>query len=364
MRKIISIAMVLVFLTSNTGFALAPWMASQDPLVKSEIRAVLDKSQVVMATSMAQRLLLQLYRGEAMLHKSGKYLVSEEVYNNPLRLVRSIIHEDIEAMMQIMQNGKKEWGGISGNRYRYNGIKELIFSNEKVLQRYYDLCHKGKKPAHLSDELILNDIIAKALELMFMAENGFVVQEDYKKQDEQRKEARFYLTIQPILKNESNRRQFFNDGLFISPEDSKERRRLITAAIDNKFEFIQVANSFTGPVSPKAYVESLKEFHIFDEFASVVKEETIRKPNGKAEVKDPKGLTEKLLELIVKKLAETNDAFKFAKKRYGLSFYVMQGVNMKDDDYRFGGKARIKCSKSDMNINSADVYIDMEMGDL
>lgn len=250
-RKTISITMVLVFLMSNTGFALAPWMASQTPLVKSEIRAVLDKSQVVEATSLAHCLLLPLCRSEALLLKNGKYLVSKKVYNNPLRLVRAIIHEDTEAMMQIMQRGKKEWGGISGNRYRYNGIKELILDNRKVVQRYYDLCHNGKKPAHLSDELILNDIMAKALELMFMAENGFVVQEDYKKQAEQIKEARFYLTIKPILESEENRRQFFKDGLFISPEDSKERRRLITVAIDNKFEFTQVANFFTGTVSPK-----------------------------------------------------------------------------------------------------------------
>ncbi len=363
MRKIIAITIVLVFLTSNTGFALAPWMASQDPLVKSEIRAVLDKSQVVMATSMNQSLLLLLYGSEAILHKSGKYLVSKEVYNNPLRLVRSIIHEDIEAMMQIMQNGKRGWGGISGNRYRYNGIKELIFGNEKVLQRYYDLCHKGKKPARLSDELILNDIIAKALEIMFMAENGFVVQEDYKKQDEQIKEARFYLTVQPILKNESNRRNFFNTGLFISPEDSKERRRLITAAIDNKFEFIQVANFVTGPVSPEVYVENLKRFRIYDEFTSIVKEEAVFMLNGEQKVKDSKRLTERLLDLIFRMLMATNDSFKNAKERYNLTFCVMENIGTKDDVFRsHRGETKIIFNESTREIKSANTYINMSLG--
>jgi len=364
MRKVISITIVLVLLTGNTGFALAPRVASQDPLVKSEIRAVLDKSQVVAATSMNQHILLTLNNSEALLFKNGKYLVSEEVYNNPLRLIRAIIHEDIEAMMQIMQNGNREWGGISGNRYKYSDIKELIFSNENILQRYFDLCHNGKKPANLSDELILNDIMAKALELMFMAENGFIVQEDYKKKDEQIKEARFYLTMKPILENEENGRRFFKDGLFISPEDSKERRRLITTAIDNGFTFIQVSSLFTGSVPPETYVADLKKFGIYNELVSVIKKDAISMSDGTKKVKDPKEVTEKLLGLIVKKLTETNDAFKFANERYNLSFYVMGNDEMVENNDTIYGKSDIRFNADTRNIHSVKVYIKMAMGSL
>ncbi len=220
----------LVLSACSSSHALAPWVASQSPVVKREIHAALQRTRIVYADSDDAKSLLKANNSDALLLSSGKYLVTKETADDAMRLVRAVVHEDIETMMQILEQD---------DRYRYNGIKELILSNTKIKQYYYDLCHNGREPRHLTPELLLNDIVAKALEIIFVAENGFVVREDYRTEDERLKEARFYLAIKPMIM--ANRHNYFGEGLYISPEDSRIRSESIRTALNKGFVFHQAA---------------------------------------------------------------------------------------------------------------------------
>lgn len=216
----------------NNADALAPWIASQSPAIKREIWNALERTQIIYAESDEAKNLLDANNADALLLSHGKYLVRKEVADDKIRLARAIIHEDIEALMQILQEE---------DRYVYNGIKELILNNRQIKQCYYDLCYQGKKPDHLTAELMLNDIVAKALEIMFVVQNGLVVAEDYKSPEEKAKETLFYLAIKPIMT--SNRHNYFRSGLCISAEDSRNRSNRIKEAFDKGFIFYQAADA-------------------------------------------------------------------------------------------------------------------------
>ncbi|MFH1836553.1 MAG: sigma-70 family RNA polymerase sigma factor [Candidatus Omnitrophota bacterium] len=229
--NVISILLVCEFLLNTVipidiARALSPWVASQNVPAKQEMRAFLDLSRVITAEKGSEEeRLLRANSAEALLVSSGKFLVLKEIADDNVRLVRVLVHESVEMCMQILRHN---------DRYRYNSIKELILGNADIRNSYYGLCHGGKAPEHLDNELMLNDIVAKAIEIIFMKKNGLI-----KKETES--ESRFLKTIEPMI-NE-NRHNYFTGELYISEEDSRKRDDIIRNALKKGFVFYQATEA-------------------------------------------------------------------------------------------------------------------------
>ncbi|MFH1846557.1 MAG: sigma-70 family RNA polymerase sigma factor, partial [Candidatus Omnitrophota bacterium] len=86
---------------------------------------------------------------------------------------------------------------------------------------------------------MLNDMTAKAIEIIFMAENGFVVKEDYKSKEEHFKEARFYLLAKKIIQKDRNRANYFSDDFW----QAKLRSEKIRTALKEGHVFYQVKDT-------------------------------------------------------------------------------------------------------------------------
>ena len=109
--------LVLTFTVNSVCYGLATLPASQNPIAKREILAALERTQIRYAESEDAIRLLNANNASCLLLSSGKHLVTKEAAQDDLRLLRAMIHEDIEAIMQIIA---KE------DRYEYQAIKELI----------------------------------------------------------------------------------------------------------------------------------------------------------------------------------------------------------------------------------------------
>lgn len=144
---------------SRDAVALVPWLVSQSPPVKREIhtafeiRRILTRTPVIYADSIEARRFLKDEHADAVLLSSGKYLVSAGTAKNDIRLLRILINLETKAFMQVLNRY---------DRYRYNGIKDLIFSSN-IFNIYNDLFPPDRKP-DLSPELLINDIVAKIFE--------------------------------------------------------------------------------------------------------------------------------------------------------------------------------------------------------
>ncbi len=259
-RRMISVIILIALSLSVSlpSHALAPWLASQSPVVKREIQAALQRTRVIYAESDDAKQLLYANHSDALLLSSGKYLVRKEVADNNMRLVRAIIHEDMEALMQILQRE---------NKYRYDGIKDLILANKAIKQCYYDLCHNGEAPIHLSPELMLNDIVARALEIMFIKQHGLAAGENHQTEDGiEEKEEKFYAAISPLIM--ANRHCYFREGLFVSQNDSMVRSEKIRNSLNKGFLFYQTASAAGGTKERDDKKEKLETipFVSMDEF--------------------------------------------------------------------------------------------------
>ena len=166
-------------------------------------------------------------------------------------LFRSIIHEQVEALMQIM---------FRENRNRYYSIKELIFSNPNIIRNFLELI---PDPRYEDNNFLFNDLMAKALEIGVLAEGGLVIGDDYKDEHIKAQEARFYLGIKPIL--DSNKHNYFREGLYVSDEDIIIRSEKIRRAINAGMIFYQTASSGRNIITVKKIVpEGILENYRFD----------------------------------------------------------------------------------------------------
>ncbi|NQT23546.1 MAG: ROK family protein, partial [Candidatus Omnitrophica bacterium] len=172
-----------------------------------------------------------------LLLSSGRYLVTEEVSKDDLRLLRAINHEDIEAMMQIL---KRE------NPHSYQIIKDAFFESFP-----YD------KKSNLSEELYVNHTIAKALEWLLLAKEGIISENKIpeSKKDFVKKAEKVIVSINYI---------FIEEGFW----DLKKRGDRIQKARNKGMRFYQVATSLSEEQEKRG---SLLKERIFgkDDFVSL-----------------------------------------------------------------------------------------------
>ncbi|MBU0759465.1 MAG: hypothetical protein KKA34_03800 [Candidatus Omnitrophica bacterium] len=141
---------------------------------------------------------------QALIRRNGIYVVDQEVYDDDLRLIRYITHEDYELLMQRMQ---------VLHRGRYERIMEQVLHNPDIMTLYYALPHH--EPAHQNQNRLFNDIISQAFELLYITE-------DLVDQSDLTQEERAFLAIMmPILRPEGDEYANFFKYFFDLKEKSK-----------------------------------------------------------------------------------------------------------------------------------------------
>lgn len=215
--KTVSLLLLLVFFADTCCYGLATHPASQNPLIKREILAALNRTQIRYAESEDAVKLLKANNASCLLLSSGKYLVTKEVAQNDATLLRAIIHEDIEAIMQILiEEGRRN------KNSKYQGIKELIL--------------KDFPPPEGSDaleaELYVNDTVAKAFEWLIPVADGLITENEIPGEVRD-----FISTIEPIIK--ANKHNYFNGEFW----DLRIRGERIRIARNSGMGFYQVANN-------------------------------------------------------------------------------------------------------------------------
>jgi len=206
----------------HEGVALSPWASTQKVGFRRQMQhlALKESGRLIYAETEEQKELLRRNNNaRALLLSHGKILASSDLKKNDLILLRTIIHEQIEAVMQILHD--KE-------RNRYLGIKELVLPYRSIRDAYSKLFTNGKMP-DLPPDLILNDIISTAFELLILRENGLMKEEEMSGAENE-----FYNIIKPLI--EANRHNYFN-GLFW---DGRIRELYIRVELANGYVFKQV----------------------------------------------------------------------------------------------------------------------------
>jgi len=208
--KTISLVLLLAFSANTVCYGLATLPASQNPIIKREILSVLQRTQIRYAESEDAIRLLNANNAECLLLSSGKYLVTKEVAQDDIRLLRAIIHEDIEAIMQVI--AKED---------RYQGIKGLIL-------KYFP----PDKSNNLPVDLYVNHTVARAFEWLILVKQEIILR------DEIPQDAKDFIeAIEPIIKD--NRHNYFTEEFW----DSIIRGERIRQALNKGMVFYQVANS-------------------------------------------------------------------------------------------------------------------------
>jgi len=221
---------------SDIGYALpkpgsstlAPWAGTQKLAVRREaVRLALElKGRLIYAESEDAKDLLRKNKADALLLQHGKILVSEEVKKDNLKLLRRIIHEEIEALMQIIERNEYDV---------YADMRDIVLSEHGLKEAYYALLPDKKKPL-MPWNLILNDIVARAFEIILLERQGLI-----SKRELTDDEGRFLDIIRPII--ERNKVNYFTGRFW----DSGIRETEIRIALANGQTFIQVASAEKKP---------------------------------------------------------------------------------------------------------------------
>lgn len=230
--------------------ALSPAPGTQNPTVRREaLRLEWDLGGRLLYAEKAEdkRFLNEFNNADVLLLSHGKILVAKELKSNSPKLIRKIIHEEIEAILQIM--AKEDYS-------KYVSLRSIILSQDGIREKYYGLFQEGQKQG-LSNDLLANDIVASALELLIPKINYLI--QDHEITD---KEAEFLRAIEPVIN--ANRHNYFT-GMFW---DTNIREVKIRIAMANGLKLYQVSGREKGNIVgvasnvPSPNFSSLASFNI------------------------------------------------------------------------------------------------------
>ncbi|MFH1878021.1 MAG: AAA family ATPase, partial [Candidatus Omnitrophota bacterium] len=232
--KYISVFVIISLLMDPACYALATLPASQNGAAKRDITLeLLTRTYLRYAEDEYEKKLLADNLSEAVLLSSGDFLVSEKYkidkYN--VKLLRLVIHEEIEAIMQILARSK---GSIkkTEDRYRYAAIKDFIL-------KYFPPESSNELPI----ELYVNHTVARAFEWIILLRNSLVLEKEISQEDK-----KFIGRIKKMIEEQGH---LFKSEFW----DSSERKRLIREAVGNGMIFYQTAHTEGEPDSEKGVIE-------------------------------------------------------------------------------------------------------------
>jgi anti-sigma regulatory factor (Ser/Thr protein kinase)/SAM-dependent methyltransferase len=198
------------------AYALSPWAGSQRVEVRREMLGqALDLGRIEYADPNDPL----LDGSNALLLSHGKILLSPELKNDPLLKLRAVFHEEIEAVMQILERQ---------DRGRYSALMNLILSDKAVVDSYLAAFPLEETP--LSDELLFNDMMARAFELILLIEDKAISNNEMTP-----RELEFATLITPLIN--AYKHSYFT-GIFW---DQSVREMNIRLAIANGHKFHQTA---------------------------------------------------------------------------------------------------------------------------
>lgn len=170
--KTIAVSIGCLFLIETTmpirdAYALAPASAVDKPALRREAEELelILSGRLDFAQNPDQESELRSANGaHAILKARGKILASKELKRDPLKFIRTIIHLQIESILQIMANEDSA---------RYAELAKIVLSNDNIRQRYYNLFGKDHN-SDLQDEELASDIIATAFEFILLKNNRLI----------------------------------------------------------------------------------------------------------------------------------------------------------------------------------------------
>ena len=223
--RCISITLIITFFLSSTlpADALAPWMTSQVSQKREEILQELFKRgyHIIYAESEEDKELLKINETDALLLSDGRIIVSPEVAENDLNLIRCIFHEEIEAILQIM---------AEDDYSRYFGLQTIVLSDNELLKAYKKLL-TPKQLKIIPKDLFINDLLAEAFELILLWEKELISFNEMTKNEQE-----FIKLITPIIMRHEY--DYFTRVFW----DDRKRREKIKVAIANDKIFHQVSS--------------------------------------------------------------------------------------------------------------------------
>ena len=202
--KLISVVLLAVFILNSLplageAYALAPWTGTEQPAMRREAEKMRLElgGYLKCAVSADDKHLLEIERASVLLLPTSEILASEETYNDPAKLVRAVNHEKTEAIMRIVA-----WEEEESHRDIYESIRGLILPENKkqnnILAAYYGFF--SQEPS-LPPNLLLNDIVAKAFELLIPLKNHLIRRDELTPE-----EILFINAIEPVITSRSGRR--------------------------------------------------------------------------------------------------------------------------------------------------------------
>ncbi|MDD5487566.1 MAG: ATP-binding protein [Candidatus Omnitrophica bacterium] len=225
-RKITATFLTFVFtltgvLPGGTAYGISVWSGAQRVSVRRDMLSMaLEHTRVVYADDDEKRALLEANASQAILLSHGKVLVSADLEGDELGLLRALIHEEIESLMQVL--ARKD-------RNRYSGIKELVFKyvppTPANVAKYF--------PAHragFSRERYLNHVVARVFELILLERGGVMKRTEMKPTEKE-----LINSLEKVI--DANKHSYFT-GVFW---DQYLREIRIRAEIANGITFYQAA---------------------------------------------------------------------------------------------------------------------------
>jgi len=178
----------------------------------------------------------RLNDANALLVTPGKILASKDAVKDNLSLLRTVIHEEIEALMQILWNNRHK-------NHTYSNITELILNNihnkginnKTIFELYNILLPQSKQYKTIPQDeskrhLFLNDLVSKAFELLILTEKKMIENNEMLLEEKE-----FVEALRPIIM--TNRHNLFNQAFW----DPTKRKNEIKRAINQGIHFDQAA---------------------------------------------------------------------------------------------------------------------------
>lgn len=166
------------------------------------------------ARSLKYQKMLERYNALAMLLKSGRYLVAPGVKADDLKLIRAVTHEDYELLIQQVLKDYPE---------KFDELKKTLLADAEIMGLYKELSHykDTEKP---TEQMIFNDLLAKAFELIFIIDESIVIPS----RDLIKEEVEFAAKMRDLIKHDEFPDEFFDitsriDRVFELQKDMNER---------------------------------------------------------------------------------------------------------------------------------------------
>jgi HEAT repeat protein/nucleoside diphosphate kinase/tetratricopeptide (TPR) repeat protein len=146
--------------------------------VQENDHPMLYAKRILVAGGAEDAALLESRNARALLLPDGKYLVRESVASDSDRLLRAVVHEDIEALLQIMQRTVGEAPRVLPfTPDTYQQIREMVLEAPGLFAWYTENVLQDTG-IDLPTDLIVNDIVARSFEALFARDElGFATED-------------------------------------------------------------------------------------------------------------------------------------------------------------------------------------------